>query len=363
MDKCKGIILKTSYDKMGSSADVELLGKTMLEWVSLSLHGFPVVSIDDNAEVPVPLLIRDCLDLSAEYTVVLYSDTPLITRKTVNDALETAKVGNLNVVKMTRGYVFKTDYIAGVDKIYSDNTYYFDEEDFITAYSYKQVSFISDILKNRILTFHMNQGVFFEDSASTFIGCDVSIEAGVSIGANNSITGRTVIKKGAKIQRGNAIEDCVIDEGAVIESSKLVHSYIGKNTSVGPFANLRKDNVIGENCKIGDFVELKNCKIGSSCKIGHLTYAGDIVMGKECNIGAGVVFANYDGKDKHSSVIGERVFVGSSSTIVAPVRLEDGCFIAAGSVVTESVPAGALAIARGRQVIKPEWTGNKYIKK
>lgn len=348
---------------MGSTAGVELLGKTMLEWVSLSLHGFPVVSIDDNTEISVPLLIRDYLDPSSEFTVVLYSDTPLITRKTVNDAIEAAKVGNLNVVKMTRGYVFKTEYVANVEKIYSDNTYYFDEEDFITAYSYKQVSFISDILKNRILTFHMNQGVFFEDSASTFIGCDVSIEAGVVIGANNSITGRTVIKKGAKIRRGNSVEDCVIDEGAVIESSKLVHSYVGKNTSVGPFANLRKDNVIGDDCKIGDFVELKNCKIGSGSKLGHLTYAGDIVMGEECNVGAGVVFANYDGKDKHTSVIGNRVFIGSSSTIVAPVRLDDGCFIAAGSVITESVAKGALAVARGRQVIKPDWTGNKYIKK
>lgn len=363
MDDCKGIILKTSYERMGKTEGIEILGKTMLEWVSLSLYGIPFVAVDDNQEVSVPALIRDHLDESKEYTVVLYSDTPLITRKTVSDALETAKINSLNVMKMTRGYVFKTEYIKNADQIYSDKTYYFEEEDFVTAYSFKQVSFIGDILKNRVLTFHMQNGVQFEDPPSTFIGCEVSIGANVYIGANNSIMGCTCIKDNVRLKRGNVIEDCVIDDGACLESSKIYHSYIGKNSDVGPFANLRKDNIIGNNCHIGDFVELKNCKIGDGCKLGHLTYAGDIVMGDECNVGAGVVFANYDGKDKNTSFVGNKVFIGSSSTIVAPVKLKDGSFVAAGSVITRDVSAGALAIARGRQVEKPEWPNNKYVNK
>lgn len=362
MENCKGIILKTSYEKMGKTENIEILGKTMLEWVSLSLYEIPYVSIDNNEEVNLPVLIRDYLDENSEYTVVLYSDTPLITRKTIKEALETARLNNLNVMRMTRGFVFKTEYIRNADKIYSDKTYYFDEDDFVTAYSFRQVSFITDILKNRIITYHMNRGVQFEDSVSTFIGCEVSIGEGVIIGANNNIIGKTVIKDNVTLKCGNNIEDCVIAEGAVIESSKMVHSYIGKKTSVGPFANLRKDNVVGDGCKIGDFVELKNCRIGDGSKLGHLTYAGDIIMGKNCNVGAGVVFANYDGRDKHTSVIGEEAFIGSSSTIVAPVTLGDRCFVAAGSVITEDVPSGALAIARAKQVVKTDWKGNKYIK-
>lgn len=362
MDSCKGIILKTSYDKIGSVGNIEILGKTMLEWVSLSLCDMPFVCIDNNDELALPELIRDYLDMQKEYTVVLYSDTPLITRKTVGEAVETARLNNLNVMRMTRGFVFKTDYIATAEKIYTDKTYYFDEDDFVTAYSFKQVSFIADVLKGRILTYHMNRGVQFEDSASTFIGCEVSIGANVIIGPNNNIVGKTVIKDNARIKRGNSIEDCIIDEGAEIESSKLVHSFVGKNTTVGPFANLRKNNVIGDNCHIGDFVELKNCRIGDGSKLGHLTYAGDIIMGKKCNVGAGVVFANYDGKDKHTTRVGDRAFIGSASTIVAPVTLGNGCFIAAGSVVTQNVDEKALAIARSRQVLKPDWQGNKYTK-
>ena len=362
MDSCKGIILKTSYDKMGSVGNIEILGKTMLEWVSLSLCDMPFVCIDNNDELALPELIRDYLDMQKEYTVVLYSDTPLITRKTVGEAVETARLNNLNVMRMTRGFVFKTDYIATAEKIYTAKTYYFDEDDFVTAYSFKQVSFIADVLKGRILTYHMNRGVQFEDSASTFIGCEVSIGANVIIGPNNNIVGKTVIKDNARIKRGNSIEDCIIDEGAEIESSKLVHSFVGKNTTVGPFANLRKNNVIGDNCHIGDFVELKNCRIGDGSKLGHLTYAGDIIMGKKCNVGAGVVFANYDGKDKHTTRVGDRAFIGSASTIVAPVTLGNGCFIAAGSVVTQNVDEKALAIARSRQVLKPDWQGNKYTK-
>ena len=360
MDSCKGIIVKTSYDKMGRTENTSILGKTMLEWVSLALYEIPYVAIDNKEEMLLPALIHDSLDLSQEYTVVLYSDTPLITRKTVSEALETAKLNSLNVLRMTRGFVFKTDYIFNAEKIYTDKTYYFDEDDFVTAYSFRQIGFITDILKNRILTYHMNRGVQFEDPASTFIGCEVSVGVGVKIGANNNILGKTVIKDGAAIGRDNSIEDCIIDEGACVEKSKLVHSYVGKNTTVGPFANLRRDNIVGDDCRIGDFVELKNCRIGNGSKLGHLTYAGDIVMGKQCNVGAGVVFANYDGKDKHVSHIGDNVFIGSSSTIVAPVTLGDGCFVAAGSVIVQDVPAGALAVARSRQTIKTDWKGNKY---
>lgn len=355
-----GLILKTSYDKMGSTADVEILGKTMLSWVSLAFGDAEFSVAENDPEKDLLELVKPHVLDGYDYIVVLYSDTPLITKRTVGSAVEEAYNSARTVLKMTRGYVFNCAYIMGVDKIYTNDTFYFDEEDFITAFNFKQVGLITDVLRNRILDFHMEKGVHFQDLTGSMIGCDVTIEQGVTVGFNNVISGKTVIKKGAKIGNGNVIRDCVIDEGATVESSHMVRSYIGKATAVGPYANLRENNVVGASCKIGDFVELKGCKIGDGCKIGHLTYAGNLVMGKECNVGAGVVFANYDGKDKYTTTVGDRAFIGSQSTIVAPVTIEEGAFIAAGSVINADVPKGALAIARSRQTIKRDWMGNKY---
>jgi UDP-N-acetylglucosamine diphosphorylase/glucosamine-1-phosphate N-acetyltransferase len=358
-----GLILKTAYDKMGETAGVEILGKSMLEWVSLAFSDVEWSVTDYDASVELPTLVKPFIKEDCDYIVVLYSDTPLITKKTVYAAVEEAYTSSRTVIKMTRGYVFNCAYLAGVEKIYTNDTFYFDEEDFITAFNFKQVGLISDVLKNRILDYHMERGVHFEDLAGTVIGCDVVIDKGVTIGFNNVIAGKTTIKSGARIGNGNVLRDCYIDEGAEVESSHAVRSKIGKKTKVGPYANLRENNIVGDGCKIGDFVELKGSVIGDGSKMGHLAYAGNVVMGKNCNVGAGVVFANYDGKDKFTTTVGDNAFIGSSSTIVAPVKIEDGAFIAAGSVINADVPQGALAIARARQCVKPDWTGNKYAPK
>lgn len=358
-----GLILKTSYDKMGKTSGIDILGKTMLDWVSLALSGVETDVADYERHLEMPALVKPHVRPGYDYIVVLFSDTPLITKKTVNAAVDEAYNSGKTVIKMTRGYVFNCAYIMNADKIYTENTFYFDEEDFITAFSYKQVGLITDILKNRILDFHMGQGVHFEDIACTVIGCDVIIDEDVTVGFNNVIRGKTHIKSGARIGNGNVIEDCVIESGAKIEASHLKRSVIGKGTSVGPYANLRENNIVGENCKIGDFVELKACKIGDGTKMSHLTYAGNLVIGKNCNVGAGVVFANYDGKDKHTTVVGDEVFIGSSSTIIAPVEILDRAFVAAGSVINSDVPKDALAIGRARQVVKRGWENNKYVKK
>ncbi len=348
---------------MGETSGIDILGKTMLDWVSLALSGVETDVADYERHLEMPALVKPHVRPGYDYIVVLFSDTPLITKKTVNAAVDEAYNSGKTVIKMTRGYVFNCAYIMNADKIYTENTFYFDEEDFITAFSYKQVGLITDILKNRILDFHMGQGVHFEDIACTVIGCDVIIDEDVTVGFNNVIRGKTHIKSGARIGNGNVIEDCVIESGAKIEASHLKRSVIGKGTSVGPYANLRENNIVGENCKIGDFVELKACKIGDGTKMSHLTYAGNLVIGKNCNVGAGVVFANYDGKDKHTTVVGDEVFIGSSSTIIAPVEILDRAFVAAGSVINSDVPKDALAIGRARQVVKRGWGNNKYVKK
>ncbi len=348
---------------MPDADSIGILGKSMLDWVRLALGDVETAIADYDESQDLLALVKPHVKPDCDYIVVLFSDTPLITKKTVLSAVDEARTSGRTVIKMTRGYVFNCAYLLNTSKIYTENTFYFDEEDFITACSFKQVGLISDVLKNRILDFHMGQGVQFEDLVGTFIGCDVVLDEGVVVGANNIIRGKTHVKKGARIGNGNVIEDCVIDEGASVESSHMVRSYIGKGTSVGPYANLRANNIVGDNCHIGDFVELKGSKIGSGSKMGHLSYLGNVVMGENCNVGAGVIFANYDGVDKYTTNVGDRVFIGSSSTIVAPVNLADDSFVAAGSTINADVPEGVLAIARARQVLKPEWTGNRFAPK
>ncbi len=363
MDSVFGIILKVHSDVLGDTAATPLLGKTMLDWVRLSLGDAPTVAVDCLGDVTLPVLVRPYVDASKKYTVVLYSDTPLISKKTVVDAVAVLENGNLNVVKMTRGYVFRTGFLLSCERLYTDNTYYFTEEDFLTADSPHNLALISDVMRTRILRYHCERGVRFTDLGTTLVEGDVVIAPGVEIGPQNILKGQTVLRAGVKLPYANVIEDGLIGEGAEINSSRIYRSYIGERTKVGPFAYIRPDSIIGPDCRIGDFVEIKKSIVGAGCKISHLSYVGDCEMGDACNIGCGVVFVNYDGKDKFRTKVGNRVFVGSNSNIIAPVVLEDGAFVAAGSTLTSDVPGGALAIARARQINKPDWQGNKFAPK
>jgi bifunctional UDP-N-acetylglucosamine pyrophosphorylase/glucosamine-1-phosphate N-acetyltransferase len=134
-------------------------------------------------------------------------------------------------------------------------------------------------------------------------------------------------------------------DGAAVENGAFI----------GPFAHLRPDSRIGREAHVGNFVETKNARVGERSKANHLTYLGDVAIGSGCNIGAGVITCNYDGVNKHPTQIGDRVFVGSNSTLVAPVSLEDDSYVAAASCITEPVPGGALALGRARQITKPGW--------
>ena len=174
-----------------------------------------------------------------------------------------------------------------------------------------------------------------------------------------------MLTRGAKIGSAcnigphTSIENSVIGDNTSVKKSEVIDARVGDNTNVGPFAYLRPKADIGNNCKIGDFVEVKNASFGDGSKASHLSYIGDAEVGKNVNVGCGVVFVNYDGKNKFRSIVKDKAFIGSNSNLVAPVVVEEDTFIATGSTVTDDIPEGCLAIARQRQVLKPGWVEKK----
>lgn len=191
-----------------------------------------------------------------------------------------------------------------------------------------------------------------ENKDNIFIASDAIVEEGVTIYPNNYIGSGSVIKSGAVLRPNNIIENSVVESGAVITASVLENATVHENAQIGPFCYLRMGAEVGANCKAGDFVEIKNAVLGEGSKASHLAYIGDSEVGKECNVGCGTIFVNYDGKTKHRSHVGDRAFIGSNSNIIAPVTIGDDAYIAAGTTITEDVPARALVIGRSRQIVK-----------
>ncbi|MDP3386069.1 MAG: bifunctional UDP-N-acetylglucosamine diphosphorylase/glucosamine-1-phosphate N-acetyltransferase GlmU [Eubacteriales bacterium] len=199
---------------------------------------------------------------------------------------------------------------------------------------------------------HMINGVTIIDSHNTYIDDSVMIEKDVIIYPGTVLQGTTSISEGCIIGPNVTIVDCKIGHDTIIEQSKLIDSFVGNNSSVGPFAYLRPKSNIGDHVKIGDFVEVKNTTVGNGSKASHLAYLGDGEVGENVNIGCGVIFVNYDGTHKQLTKIGDNAFIGSNANLVAPVTIEKGAYIACGSTITDDVGEGMLAIARSRQVNK-----------
>ncbi|HTU48308.1 MAG TPA: bifunctional UDP-N-acetylglucosamine diphosphorylase/glucosamine-1-phosphate N-acetyltransferase GlmU [Bryobacteraceae bacterium] len=212
------------------------------------------------------------------------------------------------------------------------------------------------ILRQRKANELMLSGVTIEYPETVTIDVDVEIGPDSVVEANVQLRGRTRIGANCSIGTGSVLRDCLIADGVTILPYVLAEaSSVGAQATVGPFARLRMNAAAAEHSHIGNFVELKKTKLGAGAKANHLAYLGDASIGAGVNIGAGTITCNYDGRHKHETRIGERVFVGSNSTLVAPVEISDGAYIAAGSVITKDVEPDALAIGRAYQVDKPGW--------
>lgn len=235
-----------------------------------------------------------------------------------------------------------------------------DSEEALGVNTPSELSEVNRILGKRAISKLMEEGVEMLSPETCMVDSTVKVHPGAIIGPNVQLKGTTEIAKGVLIEGTAVIVDSKVSEGAEIRlGCRIEGAAIGPKAAVGPFAHIRPGTSIGSEAKIGNFVETKKAIIADGAKASHLTYLGDCKIGKDTNIGAGTITCNYDGKNKFETIIGDNVFIGSNTALVAPVKIGDGALIGAGSVITKDVPAESLGLTRPELVIKEGWTKRK----
>ena len=222
-----------------------------------------------------------------------------------------------------------------------------------------QLAVVSEILRERIVKKHMKEGVTFIDPKSVYLDPDTVIGMDTVVYPNVTLEKECVIGEDVMLYPGSRISASHIGNGTTVQNSVILDAEIGSETTVGPYAYVRPGSKIGDYCRIGDFVEVKNSGIGDGTKVSHLTYIGDSDFGKRINVGCGVVVVNYDGKSKFRTTVGDDAFIGCNTNLVSPVQVGEGVYIAAGSTITDDIPANAFAIARSRQTVKKDWNDKR----
>jgi bifunctional UDP-N-acetylglucosamine pyrophosphorylase/glucosamine-1-phosphate N-acetyltransferase len=358
--------------------------------------------------------------ITNEDVLILYGDTPLITVETLKNLINKHKETNANATILTAildnptGYgriikdsqgkvlsiveeleateeqkkikeinagfvIYKGDkLLEGLSKINANNNkgeyyltdvpIYIDNVETYVLNDFSEVLGINNrvqlaeaekIMRKRTLNKLMLNGVTIIDPDTTYISPDVEIGQDTIIHPMTFIFGNTIIGEECEIGPMTRINNCKIGNFVKIIRSECEEAVIDNNVSVGPYSRLRTGTHLKENVKIGNFVETKKTVVNKNSKAQHLTYLGDATIGENVNIGAGTITCNYDGKNKHKTIIGDRVFVGSNTALVAPVNIDDDALIGAGSTITEDIPKGSLALGRAKQVTKENWVYKK----
>ncbi len=218
-----------------------------------------------------------------------------------------------------------------------------------------QLAAAAKALRERINNALMESGVTIIDPDTAYIEAGVKVGRDAVIYPGVTLEGDTVIDEEAVLYPGSRIENSFIGRGTKVQNSVILDSKVGEHSVIGPYAYLRPHSEVGNGCRVGDFVEVKNAQIKDGAKVSHLSYIGDGEIGEKSNIGCGVVFVNYDGKKKSRTVVGKGAFVGCNANLIAPVTVGDGAYIAAGSTVTKDVESDSLCVARSRQTVIPGW--------
>ncbi|MCB1043206.1 MAG: hypothetical protein KDC35_09715 [Acidobacteria bacterium] len=224
----------------------------------------------------------------------------------------------------------------------------------VDATTYADLNAYAYEVKRRDL---MQIGVLMPIAENVYVDRDACVAPGATLHPGAKLEGRTRVGAGSSIGMGSLLIDAEIGESVEVRAYCVIDkSTVDNGAAVGPFAHLRPGTHLGPDVRVGNFVETKNAKLGQGSKASHLSYLGDAEIGRECNIGAGTITCNYDGVHKNITTLGDRVFIGSDSQLVAPIHLGDDAYVAAGTTVTRDVEAGALAIARTRQTNKAGWS-------
>ncbi len=317
---------------------------TVLTAMPKDTFGYGRVLRNANGEV-VRIIEQKDLEGKEDEIAEVNSGMYIINNKKLFEELPNIKTNN----KQKELYI--TDVLTLFrEKNYKVGAYVMqDESEMLGTNDRVQLAEAATILKKRINKMHMLNGVTIEDPANTYIGPDVVIGQDTVIGPNTTIKGLTTIGVNNVISANTHLENMIIGDNNKIMFSHLVNSEIKNNINVGPFARMREHSVVNDKSRIGNFVELKKTTFHEGVKAGHLAYLGDAELGAATNVGAGTITANYDGVNKSKTVTGEHVFLGSNSTLVAPLTIGEGAYVAAASIVNKDVPANDLAIARCRQ--------------
>ena len=212
-----------------------------------------------------------------------------------------------------------------------------------------QLAECTAIMRDRINDQVMKSGVTIIDPTTTWIDADVQIANDVVIYPGSVLAGKTTVESGAVIGPRTSLTNVTVGARAHIVESTCTDSVIGAEANVGPYSYLRPGTTLAARAKAGAYVEIKNSTIGEGSKVPHLSYVGDATIGRGTNIGAATIFVNYDGVEKHQTIVGDEVRIGSDTMLVAPVAIGDGAYTAAGSIITEDVPAGSIGVARAKQ--------------
>ena len=275
-DVCAVILKVDNPSFLGETKpyNINMFGKTMLDWVKSAVFDAKICYASYNFGEDFLPIAKNAVLANSKYTIVLFSDAPLFQRKTYLEIMDYFKNRDLNVLKLTRGYVFKTEYLLKIDVLLSPEMQYFEEEDFITCFGYKQVAMVMDVLKNRIITYHQKRGVLVEDPTSTFIDANVQIGAGTVIKPFCEIRGNSVVEKNVSLDSAK-IENSVVLEGTSICKSVISNSFVGKNVKVASNSvivnnsKIEDEVFVPEFCKINGVVVKKEDKLKSFCEFTH----------------------------------------------------------------------------------------------
>lgn len=344
-----------------------------------------LITTHRNKNASITVLTTEIKDPAGYGRVVRGNDGSIL--KIVEDRDASEEIRAINEIN-TGIYVFDSVFLSEVIKdITPENAqkefYLTDSVDIglkkeLKVYAYKtresdeviginsriELAVVDRMMRNRINNRHMLNGVTLVNPESIYIDMGVTIDRDVTIYPGAIIQGNTAIGSSSIIYPNNRIVNSHIGSDVAIKDSCVIEeSSIADGCQVGPFAHLRPGTILEKNVRIGNYVELKKAVVGEGSKANHLTYLGDAEIGSGVNIGAGTITCNYDGWKKHKTVIGNSVFVGSDVQFVAPVKIGDGAFIAAGSTVTKDVPSGALAISRVKQENKEGWVEERKRRK